>query len=61
MNAQLKGRIFTSHGTTYLVLNRDDTSPEWLWVKAVNPSLSVKRMRTDEIQRCMPSLRAYAG
>jgi hypothetical protein len=49
MHSQFKGQVFRKDGRSYLVLDRDVDSPEWVWVRAISPARERVRMRRDEI------------
>lgn len=53
VHTQLKGRIFSTEGVSYLVLQEESESPEWLKVKSLNPKPEVRRMHADEVRRCL--------
>ncbi len=55
MNNHLKGRIIQRDGVSYLVLQDNDTSAEWLRVKTVGPKPEVLRMRREDVLRCLPA------
>lgn len=51
MYTELKGRIFRTQGISYLVLQEENESSEWLKVKSLNPKPEVRRMRAEEVRR----------
>lgn len=51
VHTNLKGRIFSTQGVSYLVLQDQDDSPDWLKVKSLNASRSVHRMRCEDVQK----------
>lgn len=51
VHTNLKGRIFSTQGVSYLVLQDQDDSPDWLKVKSLNASRTVHRMRCEEVQK----------
>lgn len=51
MHTHLKGRIFSTEGTSYLVLSEPGQDPEWLRVKALNATRTVHAMRSAEVER----------
>jgi hypothetical protein len=53
VHTHLKGRIFNTEGVSYLVLQEQDDSPEWLKVKSLNSSRTVRRMHCDEVQKLL--------
>jgi hypothetical protein len=55
VHTQLKGRIFSTEGVSYLVLQEETESPDWLRVKALNPRQEVRRMSIEEVRRCLSS------
>lgn len=61
VHTHLKGRIFTTQGTSYLVLSEDGAQPDTLQVKALNAGRKVSQMRCDEIQRHLAQKGAAAG
>jgi hypothetical protein len=54
MHTNLKGRIFSKAGVSWLVLDREDESPDWLWVKSINAQRQVCRMHREDILRHIP-------
>ncbi len=54
MHTHLRGRIFSLDGISYLVLNTDDESPEWVRVSSLGPRREVRRMRVREVERAVP-------
>jgi len=56
MYTQLMGRVFNKSGMSYLVLNHDGDSVDWLWVRTVNAQRQLVRMHRDEIMSCLPEL-----
>ncbi|HEX7034618.1 MAG TPA: hypothetical protein VF210_02525 [Pseudomonadales bacterium] len=51
VHTHLKGRIFSSEGTSYLVLTEPGERPESLRVKALNAQRTVQEMPIAEIER----------
>lgn len=51
MHTHLKGRIFSSEGTSYLILTEPAERPEALRVKALNAQRTVQDMPIVEIER----------
>ena len=51
VHTHLKGRIFSSEGTSYLVLTEPGARPESLRVKALNAQRTVQDMPIVEIER----------
>lgn len=54
MHTHLKGRIFQAAGTSFLVLQEDHESAEWVRVKELNAGRAVRSMRVDEIVARLP-------
>lgn len=50
MHTHLKGRIFSSGGTSFLVLHEDDESSDWIRVRTVGPNRELKRMKKQEVE-----------
>lgn len=57
MHTHLKGRIFSSHGVSYLVLSDDCEHRDTLRVKALNASRSVREMLREEIEQHLGQVR----
>jgi hypothetical protein len=55
VHTQLKGRIFSTEGVSYLVLQEETESPERLRVKSLNPRPEVRRMRIEDVRRHLSS------
>jgi len=49
MHSQFKGQVFRRDGRSYLVLDRDVESAEWVWVRAISPGRERVRMHRDDI------------
>jgi hypothetical protein len=56
MNAQLKGQVIRVSGTSYLVLDNDAGSPDWFWVRSIDPARQRVRMHRDEISRSLQAM-----
>lgn len=54
VHTHLKGRIFSAQGVSYLVLQEDDESPDWVRVSTLGPRREVRRMRVTEVERALP-------
>jgi len=62
MNAHLKGRIFQKRGVSYLVLQDDDPSDDYVLVRALTRDRRVERMPCELVTSCLfqeQSVRAY--
>jgi len=51
MHTNLKGRIFSDAGISYLVLQDQGDSPEWLKVKSLNARREVRQMHLEDVRR----------
>lgn len=51
MHTHLKGRIFSSEGVSYLVLQEESKSPEWLNVKSLGREPTVHRMLVEDVAK----------
>jgi hypothetical protein len=54
VHTHLKGRIFSAEGVSYLVLQEESESTEWLRVKSLSRERTVRRMHADEIEKLLP-------
>ena len=53
MHTHLKGRIFSSEGTNFLILHEDDDSSDWIRVRTVGPNRELKRMKRQEVENLL--------
>jgi len=51
VHTHLKGRIFSTQGVSYLVLQEESESPEWLKVKSLNGRPKVQQMHAEKVRR----------
>ncbi len=61
MHTNLKGRIFSNEGVSYLVLQEESESPDWLRVRVLDPTRRVERMRAEDVQRCVTGPRPQSA
>lgn len=61
VHTNLKGRIFNSEGVSYLVLQEESESPEWLRVRVLDHSKRVERMRAEDVQRCVAGVQSRSA
>ncbi len=47
--SQLKGQIFSKHGTSYLVIDENDWSADMINVRAIDPGKKLSQMPREEI------------
>ena len=53
MNTHLKGRIFQTKGTSYLVLQHDGVSDDYVLVRALNSRRRVERMAVSKVMQSL--------
>jgi hypothetical protein len=53
MASQFTDRVIRRSGTSYLVLGPDPEAPDWFWVRAIDRSRTMSRMRRDDIEESL--------
>lgn len=61
MHTHLKGRIFNTAGTTYLVLTDRCKQPDYLRVKALNAGRTIYDMRSEDVERHLSHEKVESG
>jgi len=53
MASQFTDRVIQRSGTSYLVLGPDPEAPDWFWVRAIDRTRTMSRMRRDDIEESL--------